>query len=262
LKQLSRSICRNAATGLLSFHLLAIIAAFGYGSVGSAAATTQEYDFFGLCPDCGLSPGIPGGGLHEGLVELDLANYTPGDPLNASNVVRLYYRADVLNIEAFGPANSNPRYPDYFYSVSGSLQYGGPQYGTPFNANFEIQFNFPGYGLMSFETSSTGAWCGSFASSPCGSYGLGTSSSWTLVVPEPSTWAMIAVGFAGLGFVGWRSQRNSARPNANETAARKPPLRIRWPVARSGNPPPAGAALLRWPRNPLSEMVKSGPGSL
>jgi unsaturated chondroitin disaccharide hydrolase len=29
------------------------------------------------------------------------------------------------------------------------------------------------------------------------------------VVPEPSTWAMMLVGFGGLGFVGWRAQRRS-----------------------------------------------------
>jgi hypothetical protein len=28
-------------------------------------------------------------------------------------------------------------------------------------------------------------------------------------VPEPSTWAMMALGFAGLGFAGWRSRRRS-----------------------------------------------------
>jgi hypothetical protein len=29
-------------------------------------------------------------------------------------------------------------------------------------------------------------------------------------VPEPSTWAMMALGFAGLGFMGWRSRKTSA----------------------------------------------------
>jgi unsaturated chondroitin disaccharide hydrolase len=29
------------------------------------------------------------------------------------------------------------------------------------------------------------------------------------VVPEPSTWAMMLLGFAGLGYAGWRTQRNS-----------------------------------------------------
>jgi hypothetical protein len=29
-------------------------------------------------------------------------------------------------------------------------------------------------------------------------------------IPEPSTWAMMLVGFAGLGFAGWRAQRKTA----------------------------------------------------
>ena len=29
-------------------------------------------------------------------------------------------------------------------------------------------------------------------------------------VPEPSTWAMMLVGFAGLGFAGWRGSRTTA----------------------------------------------------
>jgi uncharacterized protein (TIGR03118 family) len=31
----------------------------------------------------------------------------------------------------------------------------------------------------------------------------------SLAVPEPSTWALMALGFAGLGFAGWRSRRRS-----------------------------------------------------
>ena len=36
--------------------------------------------------------------------------------------------------------------------------------------------------------------------------------SWLLYspVPEPSTWAMMLVGFAGLGFVGYRASRKTA----------------------------------------------------
>jgi hypothetical protein len=31
-----------------------------------------------------------------------------------------------------------------------------------------------------------------------------------LTVPEPSTWAMMLLGFAGLGFAGYRATRSSA----------------------------------------------------
>ncbi|MGA8446654.1 MAG: PEP-CTERM sorting domain-containing protein [Roseiarcus sp.] len=33
----------------------------------------------------------------------------------------------------------------------------------------------------------------------------------TPAAPEPSTWAMLLIGFAGLGFAGWRSSRRGAR---------------------------------------------------
>ncbi|MBO0734135.1 MAG: PEP-CTERM sorting domain-containing protein [Methylocapsa sp.] len=33
------------------------------------------------------------------------------------------------------------------------------------------------------------------------------------VIPEPSTWAMMLIGFAGLGFLGYRRTRR-ARPQA------------------------------------------------
>jgi hypothetical protein len=32
----------------------------------------------------------------------------------------------------------------------------------------------------------------------------------SLGAPEPSTWAMMLVGFAGLGFLGWRGSRRTA----------------------------------------------------
>jgi hypothetical protein len=34
-------------------------------------------------------------------------------------------------------------------------------------------------------------------------------------IPEPSTWAMMAFGFAGLGFMGWRGSRKTTAPAAH-----------------------------------------------
>lgn len=36
----------------------------------------------------------------------------------------------------------------------------------------------------------------------------------TAAVPEPSTWATMLLGFAGLGYAGWRTQRKSAAASA------------------------------------------------
>jgi probable HAF family extracellular repeat protein len=38
---------------------------------------------------------------------------------------------------------------------------------------------------------------------------VGSSSSSVAAAPEPSTWAMMLLGFAGLGFAGWQSRRRS-----------------------------------------------------
>jgi hypothetical protein len=36
----------------------------------------------------------------------------------------------------------------------------------------------------------------------------------TLAIPEPSTWAMMLLGFAGLGYAGYRNARKAAVANA------------------------------------------------
>jgi hypothetical protein len=40
--------------------------------------------------------------------------------------------------------------------------------------------------------------------------GFGTSQGFVVGVPEPSTWAMMLLGFAGLGFAGYRSSKSKA----------------------------------------------------
>ena len=40
----------------------------------------------------------------------------------------------------------------------------------------------------------------------------GFTASWSTTVPEPSTWVMMGLGFAGLAFAGYRARRSSAAP--------------------------------------------------
>ena len=55
-------------------------------------------------------------------------------------------------------------------------------------------------------------------------------------VPEPSTWAMMAIGFAGLGFAGYRKARDApARPS--ETGGGQPAVGRGWRTAGRGSPP-------------------------
>jgi PEP-CTERM motif len=42
------------------------------------------------------------------------------------------------------------------------------------------------------------------------SYGIGVDYVQTSRIPEPSTWAMLIIGFAGLGYLGWRRGRGRA----------------------------------------------------
>ena len=37
---------------------------------------------------------------------------------------------------------------------------------------------------------------------------------WVIAVPEPSTWAMMLLGFGGLAYAGWRGSRKRALPSA------------------------------------------------
>jgi hypothetical protein len=40
-------------------------------------------------------------------------------------------------------------------------------------------------------------------------------------VPEPSTWAMMLLGFAGLGFAGYRTSRGAVSVACNKTDAER-----------------------------------------
>ena len=117
-----------------------------------------------------------------------------------------------------------------------------------------------------------------------------------MAVPEPSTWAMMVLGFAGLGFAGYRKARKAAsiglkrghttekgrlagglfacslfpsrrRPARRTTAQRRTPappgrrrIRIPSPPAQGANfPPPRAASRSTWRRQPSRRALRSSP---
>jgi hypothetical protein len=69
-----------------------------------------------------------------------------------------------------------------------------------------------GLGGGSSSASDAGSSYGSgvFTQAPPGDPGIG----WVIAVPEVSTWAMMLVGFGGLGYAGWRGSRKPALHSA------------------------------------------------
>ena len=92
-------------------------------------------------------------------------------------------------------------------SAFGNGGYGAGVGGSVFlDAGTELDIEVGEAGMINFNSFNGGGGGGSFVWDP------------TAVppqpVPEPSTWAMMALGFAGLGFMGWRGSRKTAARTA------------------------------------------------
>jgi hypothetical protein len=64
-------------------------------------------------------------------------------------------------------------------------------------SNFEVEFNFQAQNGNTLGQVGVGSW-------------TTTESAGIAAVPEPSTWAMMLLGFAGIGFLGYRRKSRLA----------------------------------------------------
>jgi hypothetical protein len=94
-------------------------------------------------------------------------------------------------------------------SLSGSITAMNTGTSGPFSFTFDALSVQPIPAI--FETSGNESFSAAIAFAADGNqmlgYGLGVGAG---IVPEPSTWAMILLGFAGLGWAGYRASRRTA----------------------------------------------------
>ncbi len=152
------------------------------GATGVVIVTDETFYFTGVCSDCS-------GDVSATLV---LQNYTLGDEYLPENFVSFTY----------GGSNLLPG-----FTVTPSEL--GVLFGTfatvPGANNTYIVFTVPGVTIDSFTTGADGTWS---TGTPGADYG--TSGSWSNTsVPEPATWAMMGLGFAGLALAGYQARKRT-----------------------------------------------------
>jgi hypothetical protein len=143
----------------------------------------SEFTFTGACAvdDC----------TGDGIGVLTLENYSLGSPIHTSNFVSFSYKSNLTSLSLSASDVSE---------VSGSL----PAI-LPATATVEILVAE----VVPFFSSVDGRWCTDCANDQ------GQTSIWSAgaaagEAPEPATWAMMLLGFAGLGFVGYSHRKKLA----------------------------------------------------
>jgi hypothetical protein len=165
-----------------SVMLLSVLALLASGPANALIPiTTTEYTFIGDCAvgDCS----------GEGIGVLTLKDYTLGDAFIDSEFVSFSYSS---NLTHFTIDSSD---------LAGLI--GMLPTNLPNQANVEVA----AVGRLLFVSQMTGTWC---TGANCLPDDGGASSIWrTGGVLEPSTWALMIIGFAGLAYAGYRRSRRA-----------------------------------------------------
>jgi hypothetical protein len=156
--------------------------------MAAPARANVVFDFSGVCLD-GCS------GTATGVLTL-ADSYTFGSNIKAADFISFDYSSsslsfDITSAETFGGLNA-----DGSFNSEGILLVEATE------------------GLPVFETA-PGIFVATIVDN--GSSDIGSSFTFTLVpgaVPEPSTWAMMLLGFAGLGYAGYRKAQQAAVASA------------------------------------------------
>jgi hypothetical protein len=91
---------------------------------------------------------------------------------------------------------------DYYYAMNGSIPLDFTRPGRYTSANYLMYAYFDAF--AEYDNLNTGESGGNWTSIDA------TLSSVTITAPEPSTWAMMLLSFAGLGFAGYRTSHKAA----------------------------------------------------
>jgi hypothetical protein len=159
--------------------------------MAAPARANVVFDFSGVCSD-GCS------GTATGVLTL-ADSYTFGADITAADFLSFDYSSSSFSFD--------------IASADSPVLVGGLNADGSFNSEGELIFHSPA-GVPLFV-----AITGEFNAlrTNGGTFNLGSTFAFTLVsgaVPEPSTWAMMLLGFAGLGYAGYRKARPAAVASA------------------------------------------------